>query len=160
MRTGTVNSGANRSHGFSLIELMIALVVAGMLMTVALPAYNGYIDRANVARAIGDIGSISLEMERFRLQNADAMPLTLNELKMDIPLDPWGRSYEYLDIVGAGPGKGGLRKDGKLNPLNSDFDLYSVGKDGKSVGPLSAKKSHDDVVRANNGAFIGLGEDY
>lgn len=139
---------------------MIALVVAGLLMTVALPAYNGYIDRANVSRAIGDIGSMSLEIERFRLQNADRMPTALNELRMDIPLDPWGQAYVYLDITAAGPGKGALRKDGALNPLNSDFDLYSIGKDSKTAGPISAKDSRDDIVRANNGAFIGLGEDY
>ena len=44
--------------------------------------------------------------------------------------------------------------------MNSDFDLYSVGNDGDSESPLSAKASRDDIVRANNGAFIGLGEDY
>ena len=155
-----MNSRKTRSGGFSLIELMIGLVVAAMLMTIALPAYNGYIDRANVARAIGVIGSINVEIERFRLQNGDAMPTTLNDLRMDIPLDPWGQAYVYLDIATAGPGPGALRKDGALNPLNSDYDLYSVGKDGKTALPLSAKFSHDDIVRANDGAFIGLGEDY
>jgi general secretion pathway protein G len=79
---------------------------------------------------------------------------------MDVPRDPWGRPYVYLNIRAAGPGNSGLRKDGKLNPLNTDFDLYSCGKDGDSIGPLSAKASRDDIVRANNGAFIGLGEDY
>jgi general secretion pathway protein G len=139
---------------------MITMVVAGLLMTVALPAYTGYIDRANVSRAVGDLGSISLEIERFRLQNADSMPATLNDLRMDVPLDPWGQPYEYLDIATAGKSKAALRKDGALNPLNSDFDLYSKGKDGKSTGPLSAEESLDDVVRANNGAYLGLGEDY
>jgi general secretion pathway protein G len=57
-------------------------------------------------------------------------------------------------------GKGPLRKDGKLNPLNTDYDLYSVGADGLSAGPLTAMQSRDDIVRANNGAFVGLGEDY
>ena len=70
------------------------------------------------------------------------------------------RPNQYLNIAAAGPGNGAVRKDGKLNPLNSDFDLYSVGADGESMGPLSAVKSRDDIVRANNGAFIGLGEDY
>lgn len=65
-----------------------------------------------------------------------------------------------MNIAAAGLGVGGLRKDGKLNPLNTDFDLYSNGRDGDSKGPLSAKASRDDIVRANNGAFIGLGEDY
>jgi general secretion pathway protein G len=79
---------------------------------------------------------------------------------MAIPLDPWGNEYQYLNIRAAGGGVGGFRKDGNLNPLNTDFDLYSMGADGSSAGPLSAKKSRDDIVRANNGAFIGLGEDY
>ena len=75
-------------------------------------------------------------------------------------LDPWDQPYEYLNIRTAGKGKGGLRKDGKLNPLNTDYDLYSIGADGKTAGALSAKSSRDDIVRANNGAYLGLGEDY
>jgi general secretion pathway protein G len=65
-----------------------------------------------------------------------------------------------VNIVAAGPGNGDCRKDGKPNPLNSDYDLYSMGADGDSMGPLSATASRDDIVRANNGAFIGLGEEY
>ena len=73
---------------------------------------------------------------------------------------------------GAGGGKGGggssgggggggsapaqARKDRFLVPINTDFDLYSMGKDGESVPALTAAKSRDDVVRAANGAFIGL----
>jgi general secretion pathway protein G len=149
-----------KAQGIGLIELLVVLVVSGLLLTLAVPAYNGYTERARVARAIGDISSISLAIERFRLHNDDQLPTALNELRYDVTNDPWGRPYIYLNIPAAGPGKGGLRKDGKLNPLNNDFDLFSVGKDGKSASPLSAKSSKDDVVRANNGAFIGLGRDY
>jgi len=55
---------------------------------------------------------------------------------------------------------GQARKDRFLVPLNSDYDLYSNGKDGDSKPPLNAKESHDDVVRANNGAYIGLASQY
>ncbi len=149
-----------RSKGFGLLELVIVLVVAGLLASTAFPAYNGYTERARVSRAIGDIGSLNLEIERFRLQNGDQIPAFLDELTIDVPVDPWGRAYDFLNIPSAGPGKGGLRKDGALNPLNTDFDLYSRGKDGDSKGPLSAKASRDDIVRANNGAFIGLAGEY
>jgi general secretion pathway protein G len=148
------------SKGFGLLELVIVLVVAGLLASIAFPAYNGYAERARVSRAIGDIGSLNLEIERFRLQNGDQIPATLDELTIDVPVDPWGRAYDFLNIPAAGPGKGAFRKDGKLNPLNTDFDLYSRGKDGDSKGPLSAKASRDDIVRANDGAFIGLAEEY
>jgi len=45
-------------------------------------------------------------------------------------------------------------------PINTDFDLYSMGPDGRSAPPLTAKHSRDDIVRANDGAFIGLASDY
>ena len=146
--------------GFGLLDLLITLTIASLLLALAVPAYNGFVTRAKNSRAVGDIGTINIEVERFRLKNNDRIPLSLNELNYDVPDDPWGNPYEYLNIAQAGPGVGGLRKDGQLNPLNTDYDLYSRGEDGDSKGPLSAKASRDDIVRANNGAFIGLGEDY
>ncbi|MBK9111843.1 MAG: prepilin-type N-terminal cleavage/methylation domain-containing protein [Nitrospira sp.] len=52
------------------------------------------------------------------------------------------------------------RKDRFLHPINSDYDLYSMGKDGESVEPLTAQKSHDDVIRANDGSFVGLAVEF
>jgi general secretion pathway protein G len=147
-------------HGFTLTDLLITLVVASLSAALAIPAYGTFVERAKVSRAIGDVSSLSLAIDAFELHNNGALPSSLDELSMDVPRDPWGRPYVYLNIRAAGPGNSGLRKDGKLNPLNTDFDLYSCGKDGDSIGPLSAKASRDDIVRANNGAFIGLGEDY
>ena len=151
---------APQCQGFGLLELMLVVVIASLLAAVAVPSYEQFVDRARNARAVGDIGTMSIEIDRFRLKNNDQLPNALNELNMEISPDPWGAPYQYLNILAAGPGKGAFRKDGKLNPLNSDFDPYSMGADGDSVGPLSATVSRDDIVRANNGAFIGLGEDY
>ena len=148
------------SKGFGLLELMLTLSIASLLMTVAYPMYDGYVDRARGARAIGDIGSIGIEIETFRLRNRDRVPSSLGELPTPVPDDPWGRPYVFLNIIDDDPNVGAVRKDGKLNPLNTDYDLYSVGKDGDSKGPLNAKASRDDIVRANNGSFIGRGEDF
>ncbi|GAB1722334.1 MAG: hypothetical protein NTNFB01_12300 [Nitrospira sp.] len=52
------------------------------------------------------------------------------------------------------------RKDRFLHPINSDYDLYSVGKDGETVIPLTARPSHDDVIRANDGSFVGLAVEF
>ena len=149
-----------KSKGFGLLELMVTLVVAALLITLAVPAYDGFVQRARVARAIGDISTIALEIEKFRLLNDVLPPLGLDDLPGQIPPDPWDRPYQYVQIQGVGGGVGGFRKDGSLNPINTDYDLYSSGKDGDSSGPLNAASSRDDIVRANNGAFIGLGEDY
>jgi general secretion pathway protein G len=152
--------GAPKCRGFSILDLMLAVVIMSLLVAVAIPAYDQFVDRAKNARAIGDIGSINVEVDRFRLKNNDRLPNSLNELTMEIPPDPWGMPYKYLNIEAAGPGAGGLRKDSHMNPLNSDYDLYSSGSDKESRDPLANSFSRDDIVRANNGAFIGLGEDY
>ena len=143
-----------------MLDLMVALVVFSLMAALAVPAYSGFVNRAKVSGAIGDIGSLAIEIERFSVSNNDRLPMTLNELPVDIPLDPWGNEYQYLNIRAAGPGNGAFRKDGNLNPLNTDFDLYSKGKDGDSKAPLTSKVSHDDIVRANDGAFVGLAIDY
>ena len=149
-----------RNAGFGLLELMITLVVAALLVSIAFPAYDQQLDRAKQRKAIGDIGWISLEIGKYQLRNNNALPDTLADLGAEMPLDPWDRPYQYVNIPAAGAGSGLFRKDKNLNPLNTDFDLYSLGKDGASSGPLSAQASRDDIVRANNGAYIGLGEDY
>lgn len=148
------------ARGFSLIDLLISAIVAGLLAMIAVPGYQQYVERTRVERAIGDIRSIHVLIERFRLNNADRVPMLLDELGIAIPLDPWGQPYEFLNIIDANPSKGLVRKDGALNPLNTDYDIYSRGRDGKSKGPLNAAASRDDVVRANNGAYIGLAKDY
>jgi general secretion pathway protein G len=73
--------------------------------------------------------------------------------------DPWGNPYQYTNVEDA-KGKGQARKNKNLVPINTDFDLYSMGPDGASVGPLTAKASRDDIVRANNGRFVGTAAEY
>jgi general secretion pathway protein G len=52
------------------------------------------------------------------------------------------------------------RKDRFGVVLNTDFDLYSMGKDRISSDSLSAPNSHDDILRANDGAFVGLASNF
>ncbi len=145
-----------RQGGVTLLELVIVMTVTMIVASIAVPAYSGYVTRARVTRAIGDIGSISLQLYRWQL-NTRSFPATLGAAGLDAN-DPWGNPYQYLPVAGAK--RGDLRKDRNLVPINTDFDLYSVGPDGKSVGPLTAAASRDDVVRANDGSFIGVAKDY
>jgi len=87
------------------------------------------------------------------------LPETLADINRENFPDPWGNPYQYLNLETL-KGKGKARKNRNLVPINSDYDLYSMGKDGASVGPLTAKASRDDIVRANDGRFIGLASDY
>ena len=70
------------------------------------------------------------------------------------------RRWRWRRRGGGGGPHGHPRKDRFLVPINTDFDLYSMGRDGQSVAPLTAAKSRDDVVRAANGAYIGLASNF
>jgi general secretion pathway protein G len=52
------------------------------------------------------------------------------------------------------------RKDRFGVVLNTDFDLYSMGKDRQSTDSLSTPNSHDDILRANDGAYVGLASNF
>lgn len=130
------------------------------LTGIAVPAYLDSLDRARNARAMGEISMIGNEIHLYQVYKGN-LPNNLAEVDKGDILDPWGNPYEYLNIAGGGKGAAGkARKDKFLVPLNSDYDLYSKGKDGNSVAPLTAKDSWDDIVRANDGAYIGLGSEY
>jgi general secretion pathway protein G len=47
-----------------------------------------------------------------------------------------------------------------MNPLNTDFDLYSSGPDGRTQTQLTANFARDDIVRAGNGSYIGTAQDF
>jgi general secretion pathway protein G len=144
-----------KRNAFTLIELLMVVSIIGILGAIALPSFQEMVDRARVARAAREIRAIEVE-----LASADILPVTLAQLGgLGTLLDPWGRPYQYLRLAGNGT-IGAARKDRFLVPLNSDYDLYSLGKDGASAGPLSAKQSRDDVLRANNGGFVGLAARY
>lgn len=143
--------------GFTLIELLIVVVIVGILATLAIPNYNRVRERAMVARAIGDIRTLQQDLSEYEIVNG-AFPASLNTIGRGTLLDPWGNPFQYLPIAGASRGQ--LRKDRFLVPINSDFDLYSMGPDGRSQGPLTSAQSRDDIVRANNGGYVGVASGY
>jgi general secretion pathway protein G len=145
------------ARGFTFVEILIALAIVAVLLFVATPSYSSYRERTRLNQAIVDIVAISAQVKAYELDNR-AYPDNLLQVGAS-KLDPWGRPYVYHPLHGKGD-KVQARKDKNLVPINTDFDLYSVGKDGESRAPLHAKWSRDDVVRANDGAFVGLASDY
>lgn len=154
-----------RTAGFTLLEMLIALVVAAALAAIAIPAYQQYRERLMINQAKMAIAVLAADLTRY-YGTHNTYPATLAGLGIAIPLDPWGRPYVYvpIDVVPA-PSAGNLYKDKSQHPLNSDFDLYSLGPDGKTSRVIPNKNnkkspSYDDVIRAGDGSYIGLASGY
>lgn len=142
------------------MELVIALAIISTLAGIAIPLYIDTTERARIIKAVADTRVLEGEIGVFEV-NTGRLPDSLDEIGRGTLRDPWGKGYEFLNYSTLNNGgKSKMRKDRFLNPLNSTYDLYSKGKDGDSKPPLSAKASRDDVVRANDGAYIGLASDY
>ena len=139
--------------GFTLFELVIVIAIMATLGAITVPIFSSYIDRTNIAKAKAEVHMLEREISSYKMDK-NQLPATIADLGLGNLLDPWGAPYQYLPVAGAKLGK--LRKDHAMVPVNQDYDLYSMGKDGKSSPPFTAKASRDDVVRANDGQYIGL----
>ncbi len=161
--------------GFTLLELMVVIAILGALSAISTPMYIGYVKKARQTKAIADIYHLE-KLIRVYQHDLGVLPDSLTDIGMQNFKDPWGNPYEYLNIENylAGEGKstgkdkdkgekkqkGKPRKDRFLHPINNDFDLYSNGPDGRSVAPLTAKLSQDDIIRASDGNFVGPASQY
>lgn len=157
--------------GFTLIELLLVVAIIGTLSAIAGPNYLRALDAARTTRAIGDLRSID-RLAQIHLLQKGCLPSSLADIEF-VNVDPWGHAYLYQPIR-IGNGKKGscpactdvcinqnaAKKDKNLHPVNSDYDVYSMGPDGKTTPALTAKPSKDDVIRGANGGFYGRGNDF
>ncbi|KAA8984462.1 MULTISPECIES: type II secretion system major pseudopilin GspG [Gammaproteobacteria] len=128
---------ANRSGGFTLIEIMVVMVILGLLVALVAPNIMGRGDEARVTAAEAQLRNISSALDLYRLDNSH-YPSTEQGLEAlvekptgspepsnwnpegymnAIPKDPWGNEYQYVQPGSEGP-----------------YDLYSYGADGREGG--------------------------
>jgi general secretion pathway protein G len=149
----TVGENTIVVSGFTIVELIIVLAILGVLTAIAVPAYVGHQTEAKIGTATSDIAAIAMKLNVYIGDNGTG-PTTLAEIHCDNYLDPWGHPYKYFNLKTA-TGKGQMRKDRFMVPINTYFDLYSMGPDGQSVSPITAPVSKDDVIYAHDGEYIG-----
>lgn len=149
-----------RSIAYTIIEFSMVLLVFGLMYGMMSPIYVEYINDVKAEETETSLETISVDIDDFFYQNGH-YPDSLEDVYGEVPLDEWGNPYQYLRIDGgSSSGVGQLRKDKNLVPINTDYDLYSMGPDGKSAPPLTANHSRDDIVRARNGTYFGVAEEY
>lgn len=126
-----------RHRGFTLIEIMVVIVILGILAAMIVPKVMSRPDEARVVAARQDIASLMQALKLYRLDNK-RYPTTEQSLQAlvtrpaqapapdnwkgggyieRLPLDPWGKSYQYLN-----PG------------LHGEIDVFSYGADGAPGG--------------------------
>lgn len=147
--------------GFTLVELLVVIAMLGTISAIGIPTYSGYMNKARITKAIAEITMLQNEIKLYEIGER-TLPKSLDDIGWGNLLDPYGNPYQYANFaVGfSGMGVGGKRKDQWDNPLNDDYDLYSMGRDGNSAQHLNNKKSHDDIIRAREGRFIGLASEF
>ncbi len=125
------------ARGFTLIELMIAVVIIGILAAIIAPNVIGRLNDAKVSAAKQDVATLVQTLTMYKLDNS-RFPSGEQGLKAlvekpviaplpnnwrtggyipRLPNDPWGNPYQF-----ANPG------------LHGDIDVYSFGADGKAGG--------------------------
>ena len=151
------NKGADKNaRGFTLIELIVVAAIIAVLVAIAIPAYNRFVEGAKVTRCIGEIRSIEFDINSYLIDHAD-IPDSLADINRDSLLDPFGNPYQYLKIA-SDPGSA---REGLFgNDLNIDYDLYSMGPDGATTEKIKALQGLDDIVRASEGGYLGTGENF
>lgn len=127
-----------KTHGFTLIELMIVIIIMGLLVSIVAPEMFGKVDSSKRQIANTQMMALDTSLQTFRLDVGD-FPSDLNELrqsskkgwdgpylKRSIPMDPWGNPYIYRT-----PGEDG-----------NDYYMASYAKDGRVGG----EDDNQDVV--------------
>jgi len=152
---GRARPAKRRLHarGFTLIELLIAVLLVGVLAAIAMPYYGDYRNRVRTDQATSDIIGNEAVVEAYVAMN-NALPNSWADIPRARAIDPWGRPYVYYNIQANGIGH--ARKDHAQNPLNTDYDMYSLGPDGVTKPQITQKDSVDDVIRASNGGYVGV----
>jgi general secretion pathway protein G len=127
--------------GFSLLELMVAVIILSILALTIIPRVIDRPDQARVARARSDVAALEQAVRLYRLDNFAyptseqgllalvEKPRTGPEPKnypsggyLDrLPSDPWGADYQYLQ-----PG------------VHGEIDIFTFGADGASGGTGTA----------------------
>ena len=158
MRSGRGRGSRHTGAGFSIVELLIAMGVFMVVCAMAIPRLQDAIQAAKIGRAVADVRTIGQAALEYYAEYG-AAPNTLVDIGYDQQIDPWGNPYQYLAFTSA-TSTAQMRTDRFGVPINTFFDLYSLGPDLQTAPPLTASPSQDDVIWGNDGVYMGLASNY
>lgn len=59
----------NKQSGITLIELMVAVAIVGILGSIALPAYRDYVTRGRIPQATNKLATLRVQLEQYFQDN-------------------------------------------------------------------------------------------
>lgn len=132
MTTQARNSKASSESGFSLIELLIAVTIVGILTALTIPAYGRYVLRSKLPEAFAMLGDYRLRMEQYNQDNrtyanpglnscAVAPPLTGKYFDIQCTITAVGARFTYTATANSKAGQ---------NLGNAGDYSYSIDQDG------------------------------
>ena len=74
-----VDHDLKNNAGITLIELLLAVAILGLLVAIALPSYNRYVERTKIAAAVTDIAVAQMQIDAFYVDN-NRLPTSLDEV--------------------------------------------------------------------------------
>ena len=92
--TPSSQSALKQAEGFTLIELMLAVTIVGVLASLAVPNYLDFVEKSRVAKTISELHGLTKEIKGFALR-AEQYPNSLADIGRSTMLDPWGTPYQY-----------------------------------------------------------------
>lgn len=110
-----------RVAAFTLIEILVALVIIGVMLSFVAPAVLGRPEQARKLKIENDFSSIEIALDLYKLDNSNFPPVNLGMSALlnndgigylsKAPVDPWGTEYrldyqgDKIYIMSAGPDK-------------------------------------------------------
>lgn len=131
-------------RGFTLIELMIAVVIVGILAMVALPSFMDSIRKSRRSEAFNGLAAIQQAQERWR-SNHSSYTTTLSDLGVATPT-----SSGYYELsLGTSAGAG--------DTINTAYVASAIGKDGTSQAGDAQCRRLSVRLRGGNIEYAGCG---
>ncbi len=145
----------------TILEVLVAMAGTATILAIALPVLEGAQEDLRRHEAVTDLQVIQFQVTKFELKYgtipANIAALDLNE---DVATDPWGAPYHYLNYEYAVSPDFVPREDQFLKPVNTAYDIFSQGPNLDHHKNLSNWRSKDDIVRASDGEFIGVADEF
>ena len=87
-------------QGFTLIELMIVVAIIGILAMIAIPAYQNYVIRAQVAEGLALSDTVKVAVAEFHDQTG-TFPANNTEATLGVPTNYTGTYVDSISVTGA-----------------------------------------------------------